>query len=132
MKLQYLYCKEQLEETRRLLKESEDEKARMTAEARKAFFEEKTARFNEIWEEYILQEVFLCEQAAKIFQQLIHETEGIAHDYGLDLTAEWNEDSGMIILAFDLMRKYRQPASSAARPSDRKMLLLFPSSGQPL
>jgi len=103
MKLEYLYCKERLEDDKKLLVSLETARAMMTAEEREAENRASAARFKEIWAQYLSRIGQYNEYAFKLYQKTIRETEAIAREFGIDLTAEWGNESGWIELASEMI-----------------------------
>lgn len=103
MKLEYLYCKERLEEEAEILAQVEADKASMTDEEKEEKRLANDARLGKMLESFQERIGIYDAQAFKLYRQYIRETREIARSYGLDLKAEWSENSGRIELAFDMM-----------------------------
>lgn len=120
MKEEYLYYKQQMEEDEKLRAEIKSEQARMTAEEYEAEVRANVDRFTSLWEEYKNREKIVTKNALRLYVLMLWKTELIAHDYGLDLRAEWDQESGWIELVFDILL-----SDSTANPLHLHLMRMF-------
>lgn len=120
MKLEYLYCKESLEDTAKIQAEIKTAQSMMTPEEREAEARENVARFNELWARAQSRKGYFSEGAFKIYKQLVAETKVIAREHDMDLKAGWSRESGWIELACDILL-----ADSTANPLHLHLGRLF-------